>query len=130
MEMCYDGALVMPSSYAVMDEDEMMYVEGGATNSIYGTAKYLAKQAAANMVGWISLAGGYTYAAAAAVASAVGVGVGVIAGIGASYCSFAANEFRVAFNYFSEKSQTSSTKYKMTIISLSGIITGVSQGLA
>ena len=31
MEMCYSGALVMPSSYAVMDEEEMMYVEGGAT---------------------------------------------------------------------------------------------------
>lgn len=30
MEMCYDGALVMPSNYAVMDEDEMMYVEGGS----------------------------------------------------------------------------------------------------
>lgn len=28
MEMCYDGALVMPSSYATMSEDEMMYVEG------------------------------------------------------------------------------------------------------
>ena len=29
MEMCYDGALVMPSSYAIMDNDEMTYVEGG-----------------------------------------------------------------------------------------------------
>lgn len=29
MEMCYDGALVMPSRYAVMDNDEMTYVEGG-----------------------------------------------------------------------------------------------------
>lgn len=29
MEMCYDGALVMPGSYAVMDEEEMMYVDGG-----------------------------------------------------------------------------------------------------
>lgn len=29
MEMCYDGALVMPSNYAVMSEDEMMYVDGG-----------------------------------------------------------------------------------------------------
>lgn len=29
MEMCYDGALVMPNSYAVMSEDEMTYVEGG-----------------------------------------------------------------------------------------------------
>ena len=30
MEMCYDGALVMPSGYAVMSEDDMTYVEGGA----------------------------------------------------------------------------------------------------
>ncbi len=29
MEMCYDEELVMPSSYAVMDEAEMTYVEGG-----------------------------------------------------------------------------------------------------
>lgn len=29
MEMTYDGVLTMPSSYAVMDEEEMTYVEGG-----------------------------------------------------------------------------------------------------
>lgn len=29
MEMCYEGTLVMPSSYAVMDEEEMTYIEGG-----------------------------------------------------------------------------------------------------
>lgn len=29
MEMCYDGALVMPSSYAAMSDEEMTYVEGG-----------------------------------------------------------------------------------------------------
>lgn len=29
--MCYDGALVMPSNYAVMYEDEMIYVDGGIT---------------------------------------------------------------------------------------------------
>ena len=29
MDMCYDGTLVMPSSYAVMDEEEMSYLEGG-----------------------------------------------------------------------------------------------------
>lgn len=28
MDMCYDGALVLPSSYAVMDEEEMCYTEG------------------------------------------------------------------------------------------------------
>lgn len=31
MDMCYDGTLVMPSSYAMMGEDEMSYVEGGGT---------------------------------------------------------------------------------------------------
>ena len=36
MDMCYDGALVMPSSYAVMDEEEMMYVEGGWSWSTLG----------------------------------------------------------------------------------------------
>lgn len=30
MEMCYDGALVMPSNYVEMNEDEMTYTEGGA----------------------------------------------------------------------------------------------------
>ena len=29
MEMTYGGALVMPSNYAVMSEEEMTYVEGG-----------------------------------------------------------------------------------------------------
>ena len=31
MEMCYEGALMMPSSYAVMNEEEMTYVEGGVS---------------------------------------------------------------------------------------------------
>lgn len=29
MEMCYDGALVMPKNYAVVNEEEMTYVDGG-----------------------------------------------------------------------------------------------------
>lgn len=29
MELCYVGGLVMPSSYAMMNEEEMTYVEGG-----------------------------------------------------------------------------------------------------
>ena len=33
MEMCYDGALVMPSKFVVVDQNEMEYVEGGATFS-------------------------------------------------------------------------------------------------
>lgn len=34
MELCYDGALVMPSSFVMMDEEEMTYVEGGAKKLI------------------------------------------------------------------------------------------------
>ena len=30
MEMTYDGALVMPKSFAVVDEEEMTYVDGGS----------------------------------------------------------------------------------------------------
>ncbi len=40
MEMCYDGALVMPSSYAVMSEEEMTYVEGGWYNKYYWWGRY------------------------------------------------------------------------------------------
>ena len=29
MEICYDGALVMPKNYAVVNEEEMTYIEGG-----------------------------------------------------------------------------------------------------
>ena len=44
MEMCCDGALVLPSSYAVLDEKEMTYVEGGVAlpNWLVGNAINLA----------------------------------------------------------------------------------------
>ena len=29
MEMCYDGSLIMPSSYTLMNDDEMCYLNGG-----------------------------------------------------------------------------------------------------
>lgn len=123
-------ALQLPNYFVDIDRDEMEYVDGGATSTSTGTAKYLKNVAATLMASWFSLAGGYTYATAAAVASTVGVGVGVIAGIGAGYCTFAGNEYRQAYNYFSTKSQTSSTQYKMTTISLIGIVTGVTYDLA
>ena len=46
MEMCYDGALVMPRSYAVMNEEEMTYVEGGF---------YINKDKCATMATYISM---------------------------------------------------------------------------
>ena len=46
MDMCYDGALVMPSSFAVMCEDEMTYVEGGGL----GYSFYMKRSVAATII--------------------------------------------------------------------------------
>lgn len=50
MEMCYNGAMVMPSSYAVMDQEEMTYIEGGKLS--WSTAKKYAKMALIAVVGY------------------------------------------------------------------------------
>lgn len=43
MEMCYDGALVMPKNYAAVTEEEMTYVEGGDwyQKGVYQGVKFL-----------------------------------------------------------------------------------------
>lgn len=125
MEMSYDGTLVMPSSYAVMDEEEMTYVEGGAKSEIRGTAAQLAKEARNAMLAF----GGGTLTATAITACAALTGIGLIAGgLVSGYGAFAANEFRCAYNYFESKSKTSKTRYKMVTTSLLGFLTGVSYG--
>lgn len=53
MEMCYNGALVMPSNYAVMSEDEMMYTEGGA--------KWSGTRFARNLAGVLTIVSGIGY---------------------------------------------------------------------
>lgn len=40
--MTYAGTLAMPTSYAVMDSNEMTYVEGGRTKTYYNKAGTLA----------------------------------------------------------------------------------------
>jgi len=49
MEMCYEGALVMPSSYAVMNEEEMTYVEGGGDVALSMKKSYLNKSTCINV---------------------------------------------------------------------------------
>ena len=45
--MTYGGALVMPSSYAMMNEEEMMYLEGGKNSDTLGyNVSYLSKAGA------------------------------------------------------------------------------------
>ena len=92
MEMCYDGALVMPSNYAVMDENEMTYVEGGSVSTFYKTAKdasaYLSGKAAFYAACGVAATGG----AAATVAT-------VVAALG--FGSYAALSYAMANNYTS-----------------------------
>lgn len=45
MDMCYDGALVLPSSYAVMNENEMSYTEGGGSRTYRGNQGWAAAAA-------------------------------------------------------------------------------------
>lgn len=73
MEMCYDGALVMPSSYAVMDAEEMTYVEGGVT---YTASK------CRDLVGKMGLASGQILITIAATAALVSKYVQRILNIG------------------------------------------------
>ena len=75
MEMCYEGALVMPSSYVVMNEDEMTYVEGGGTATVRGTAKNIRSRLTA-VIG-LSL---YGTGACAALGAILGKIAGAIVG--------------------------------------------------
>lgn len=54
MEMCYDGALVMPSNYALMDEDEMTYVEGGGIATLKANLRGIYNLVCNYMAKWMS----------------------------------------------------------------------------
>lgn len=130
MEMTYDGAMVMPASFVVVDEEEMTYLDGGYVATLYGTAKYLKNWAAGLMSAWFTLASGYCVSAAVTAASVVGAGYGAVLGIGGAYCAFVGNEYRQAYNYFSSKSQSSQTQYYLSQTSFLAFVTGVSCGRA
>ena len=90
--MCYDGALVMPSSYAVMNEDEMMYLEGGGEFSMHTALTFIAgaifggiiydvfKIACIKVGAWAAL----NAAGIAAIVSRT-VAIGILLGIAATY---------------------------------------------
>lgn len=95
MDMCYDGALVMPSSYAVMDEEEMMYLEGGSVITSYSTAKNASTYLMGKAGYYAALGAGGTLAATAALASVVGA---VGAGSAAALCYSMASKYTSAYN--------------------------------
>lgn len=93
--MCYDGTLVMPSSYVVMDGEEMTYVEGGGWGAYKGlealgqilaicgagaTCAILTKKAGEALVASASTGVGLVLS--------LGLAVGVSLGIVASACEF------------------------------------------
>lgn len=91
MDMCYDGTLVLPSSYAVMEEEEMMYVEGGGISArdaliwlggaIFGGIVYDVFKAACIKVGaWAAM-----NAVAICTVVSRAVAITLLAGIAACY---------------------------------------------
>ena len=78
MEMSYAGALVMPSNFVIVDENEMIYVEGGKVTTTTYTNKsgYLMMYGLAVALGANASYGGYL--TAGIVATGVGVPLAVL----------------------------------------------------
>jgi len=83
MNMCYDGALVMPSSYAVMSEEEMAYVEGGNLNTLKNNLKGIYWIVRDYMCRWRSSA------TVGSALSSMGLSLGQIASMAGSYWTLA-----------------------------------------
>lgn len=132
MEMCYDGALVMPSSYAVMDEEEMTYVEGGKTytahfGSIGAARKYYRNVGGRLQIfgmatgftstvlsGMLGVVGGWAGGIIGAIAGSVGnVSGSIIYGWGSKYidCANSLSKYKA--------SKRCSVKWKNSRINLS-----------
>ena len=101
MEMCYDGTLVMPSSYAVMDEEEMTYVEWGIkfSKTLTGYKITLSARNCGDLVA-LAAAGSVSMSTVSAVLGLSGVGItgaialaiaGGVVGVGSAYMWLCSN---------------------------------------
>lgn len=92
MELCYDGALVMPSNFVPVESDEMEYIGGGWSASVLenNVIGLLGKggSRALSVISWgmVSAMAEYTYAAACVqfgyrIVSVVSMVGGIIAGV-------------------------------------------------
>jgi hypothetical protein len=119
------GVLEFPSSYQVMDAEEMMYVEGGKVTISNWTYKTGSAYCAGLAALYFGQAGLYGYAAA--VAGAVTAGIGFIFGVPAAYRGYCGAQYIAAYNKI--QSWTSGgTVNKWCNISettLLGLLTGV-----
>lgn len=80
MVMCYDGALVMPSSYAVMNEDEMTYVDGGIKACLKTTASAAERELKANAALYGAIATGSGVGGMVTSITGIGVAAFLVAG--------------------------------------------------
>jgi ABC-type multidrug transport system fused ATPase/permease subunit len=79
MELCYDGALVLPQNCVAMQEEEMMYTEGGVSVTVNSTTGGIRTRL--NTIIAASLAGNVlSVAAGAVIGNVVGAVVGFILG--------------------------------------------------
>lgn len=85
MELCYDGALALPSSYAVMDEEEMTYLEGGKEIANLSKKQCINGLCAIGLSPQVAIAGALTYTLAKCLINKVskfgGLATAVVAGI-------------------------------------------------
>ena len=83
MDICCNDVIFMPSSYAILDEKEMTYVEGGELLRRYDTASNLRDD-----MNWIISLGAVGWLDAACIGAAIGgpIGAGVGAILSGVYC--------------------------------------------
>jgi hypothetical protein len=70
MEMCYNDALVMPSNYVVMDNNEMEYVDGGLDIMSVKLAGAIFNTAIGAIIGGVGVGAITSYIAKVGVAKA------------------------------------------------------------
>lgn len=118
MNMCYDGALVMPSSYAIMDEEEMTYVEGGGTT----TYKLTAYQAMKYCEGMAKYYAGVSGISLLSTGLTLGVG-GVLSGLSGMALSCWLGAYNDACDIYSDYGRNKKTK--VVVKTILAVTTGV-----
>lgn len=128
MDMCYDGTLVMPSSYAMMEEDEMCYIEGGSAHTYKkgNTSGYKeAYQTAATLAYFVGVSWIINKASTACtiMAGPVATVFGSIAKLASWACAYFAEQFFYAAE--TAKAMCKKSKYTIEVVTHLGVPTSV-----
>lgn len=108
MEMTYDGAMVMPANFVVVDEEEMEYLDGGGLYMSYDTLLGVASAICANPYSISALAASVKYSAIY-IACKIGIyGTAIGAIVGVSLGTWMISQATT----FAERTFTALTKHK------------------